>query len=278
MKKRRINRKKKKKSNNIYYWLTALIIIISLALLSKFMIKIYNDFLKDSNNNHNLLNSRKISEEKKINSILKEYQNCLFGIDISKHQGKINWDSIHSINSNYPITFVFVRATQGIYKKDNFFDSNWNNLKAKKFIKGAYHYYNPDQNSSEQAKNFIKAVHLEKGDLPPVLDIEELPKNQSIDLLKKGIMNWLRLVENEYKIKPIIYSNDAYFIHHIKDLDLENYPIWVANYNPIKYPLHTRWSFWQFSEKGIIPGITYNFVDLNVFNGDINKLNTLRVK
>jgi lysozyme len=38
-----------------------------------------------------------------------------------------------------------------------------------------------NENSLEQATLFIKTVSLKKGDLPPVLDIERLPKNQSVD-------------------------------------------------------------------------------------------------
>ncbi len=119
---------------------------------------------------------------------------------------------------------------------------------------------------------------MEKGDLPPVLDVEDLPRDQSLDLLKQGLLNWLQIVENNYKIKPIVYSNDAYFIHHIADMDLSDYPIWVANYNPRISPIYGGWSFWQFTEKGIIKGVTQNFVDINVFNGDLHDLQALTLK
>jgi lysozyme len=50
---------------------------------------------------------------------------------------------------------------------------------------GAYHYYRPNENSLEQAALFIKTVSWR--DLPPVLDIERLPENQSVDRLKIGL-------------------------------------------------------------------------------------------
>ena len=48
----------------------------------------------------------------------------------------------------------------------------------------------------------MKNVKLKKGDLPPVLDIEKLPKNQSLDSLKVGLKRWLLRVENCYGVKP----------------------------------------------------------------------------
>ncbi len=37
------------------------------------------------------------------------------------------------------------------------------------FIRGAYHYFVPGVPAKEQAEYFLKQVHLEGGDLPPVL-------------------------------------------------------------------------------------------------------------
>jgi lysozyme len=50
---------------------------------------------------------------------------------------------------------------------------NW--LGAKKNKLRAYHYYRPNENSLEQAELLLK-LFLNKGDLPPVLDIEKLPE------------------------------------------------------------------------------------------------------
>lgn len=277
---RKTMKKKKKNSNNIYkiyYWLTGIIIFISLIFFFRTTIIMYYYIIKEKFDKkeyvfNNLEKKRKKSEELKIQMTINRYRSYAFGIDISQHQGNINWDSLNLIKKDLPISFAFVRATRGIFYQDAFFNKNWKNLKQKNIIRGAYHYYDVNKSSTDQANNFINAVTLEKGDLPPVLDIEELPRKQSLTQLKKGILNWLEIVESKYKIKPIIYSNDAYFIHHIPDLDLSNYHIWVANYNPRDNPKHQQWSFWQFSEQGIIKGITQNFVDLNVFKGDINDL------
>ncbi|MDR1877689.1 MAG: glycoside hydrolase family 25 protein [Flavobacteriaceae bacterium] len=283
--KKRIKRKtgRNKISYKVYYWLTGIIVFISLIFFFRTTLAMYYYTIKEKFevNEHgysDLERSQKVSETQKIQAVLQKYRGNAFGLDISRHQGSIVWDSVEVIKDGFPISFVFVRATQGAFNRDAFFKKNWANLTKKNIIKGAYHYYDVNRNSTAQAKNFIATVTLQKGDLPPVLDVEELPKNQSLELLKKGILNWLQIVEDEYKIKPIIYSNDAYFIHHIPDLDLSDYLIWVANYNPRENPIHPKWSFWQFTEKGIVKGISQNFVDINVFNGNQDKLKELTIK
>jgi lysozyme len=42
----------------------------------------------------------------------------------------------------------------------------------------------PQRKLSRTGGAFIKTVSLNKGDLPPVLDIEKLPENQSVEQLK----------------------------------------------------------------------------------------------
>ena len=286
MARKRTRKQSAKRNTNtykIYYWITGIIIFISLLFFFRTTLTMYYYIIKERFEEReygyqDLEKMRKEAEVKKIQSVIQRYRGNAFGIDISQHQGNIIWDSLNLIKRDLPISFAFVRATRGAYVQDAFFKKNWKNLEKKNIIRGAYHYYDVNRNSTEQAKNFISTVTLEKGDLPPVLDVEDLPKNQSLDLLKKGLINWLQLIENEYKVKPIIYSNDAYFIHHIADLDLTGYPIWVANYNPRESPIHEKWTFWQFSEKGIIKGIVHNFCDLNVFNGSISELQELTLQ
>ena len=54
-------------------------------------------------------------------------------------------------------------------------------FKKKSFLRGAYHYFRPNENSTLQAQNFIKNVKLQPGDLPPILDIEKISNIQSSD-------------------------------------------------------------------------------------------------
>ena len=108
-------------------------------------------------------------------------------------------------------------------------------------------------------------MRLSKGDLPPILDIEKLPKTQSIDSLKVGLKRWLKKVEQHYKIKPIIYSGESYYNDFLRD-EFSEYPFWIANYNFWRKEMDADWMLWQFTEKAQVNGID-GLVDVNVYDG-----------
>lgn len=207
--------------------------------------------------------------------ILSKHKNKAIGIDVSEYQGNINWQKVKWIDEVYEINFVLIRATAGNDRVDAQFEKNWENAKNKKMIRGAYHYYRPNENSLEQANFFIKNVKLKKGDLPPVLDIEKLPKNQSLDSLKVGLKRWLLRVENYYGVKPIIYSGDKYFTTFLEK-QFSDYTFWIANYSVFDEKIDKSWQFWQFTENANVDGIKGN-VDLNIFNGTKTQLKYLTI-
>ena len=221
------------------------------------------------------------AEAKRISDIrnyqvLEKHKGKAIGIDLSEYQGQIDWDLVENIESKYPIEFVFVRATAGNDRADSRFEENWLGAKKRKMIRGAYHYYRPNENSLEQAKLFIKTVRLRKGDLPPVLDIEKLPKGQSLDSLKIGLRRWLKAVEAHYKVKPIIYTGEKYYDDFLKE-DFSDYLFWIANYNFYREKIEDDWLFWQFTEKASVIGINGN-VDVNIFNGDAEQLRFITIE
>ncbi|SHG99645.1 lysozyme [Flavobacterium fluvii] len=202
--------------------------------------------------------------------VLENHQGKAIGIDVSEFQGKIDWTLVETIEEDHPLEFVFIRATAGNDRVDGQFEDNWLGVKKRKMIRGAYHYYRPNENSLEQAQLFIKTVRLRKGDLPPVLDIEKLPKGQSLDSLKIGLRRWLKAVEAHYKVKPIIYTGEKYYDDFLKE-DFSDYLFWIANYNFYREKIEEDWLFWQFTEKASVSGIKGN-VDVNIYNGDVEQL------
>ena len=198
--------------------------------------------------------------------------NYINGADVSEYQGVINWKKLKIDKKDF--NFVFIRSTAGKNHRDRYFTYNWKQAKKNNIIRGAYHYYRPNENSKLQAENFIKNVKLSSGDLPPVLDIENTSSVQSISSLKKGILSWLKIVEDHYGVKPIIYSSASYYKSFLAQ-EFGRYELWVANYNIVKTPINwQKWLFWQYSDKERVLGIV-GPVDLNVFNGSKEDLKTL---
>ena len=271
------NKKKKASPIKKYFFLAFLVVLMASAFYFKDEIKIaYYKIRSTYISYQNQYTSK--TEQAKIDKIIKQNKDKLFGIDISHYQGLINWDEVVFMEDSIPIDFVMIRATAGHNKEDNYFSYNWREAKNKKIIRGAYHYYRPNENSTEQANNFINKVKLEKGDFPPVLDIEEEPVVQSIASLRNGIQNWLDLVEAHYGVKPIIYTGDSFYKDYLKGEGFEDYSIWIANYNrKIKHPKAKDWIIWQFSDQGNVKGIG-EFVDLNVLDGNDKMLKLLLIE
>ena len=219
--------------------------------------------------------------EKKVESFFETNTipvgNYLNGIDVSEYQGIINWKTVFKSESNDSIAFVFIRATAGKNHRDRFFTSNYREVKKANIRAGAYHYYRPNESSTDQAQFFIKNVKLSPGDLPPILDIEKTSDVQSVSKLKEGIKNWLTIIENHYGVQPILYTYSNFYNSYLKN-DFSNYTLWIANYNSVDNPLpSSNWQFWQYSEQGAIQGIK-GPVDLNVFKNDNINLESLLLK
>ena len=112
----------------------------------------------------------------------------------------------------------------------------------------------------------MSRVDLGKGDLPPVLDVEQ-SYGVPAEKLRKNVREFLETVEQYYGVVPIIYTNVDFYNHYLKG-EFDRYRLWVAHYLQKDRPRITReWIFWQHSEQGRVNGIL-NKVDFNVFNGD----------
>jgi lysozyme len=218
---------------------------------------------------------KRLSDVRNI-QILEKHEAKAIGIDVSEYQGPISWREVDSLEHQYGLHFVFIRASVGNDRVDKRFDENWLGAKDSKLIRGAYHYYRPNENSLEQAALFIKTVTLHKGDLPPVLDIEQLPKEQSLSQLKIGLKRWLVAIENHYQVKPIIYTGEKYYDDFLKD-EFGDYLFWIANYNLYREEIQDDWLFWQFTEKATVLGIQGN-VDVNIYNGDLQQLQFITIE
>lgn len=191
----------------------------------------------------------------------------IHGIDVSKYQQTISWDAVKEMKvKEIQLGFVFIKATEGIINTDPQFKRNWKKSKQAGMIRGAYHFFLATKDGREQAENFISAVDLEKGDLPPVVDIEQT-YGVNIALLKKELKEWLEVVEYYYGVKPIIYTNVDFYSRYLGK-EFNSYPLWAAHYYQYNTPrVERNWDFWQHSEQGRVNGILSK-VDFNVFNGD----------
>jgi lysozyme len=191
----------------------------------------------------------------------------IHGIDVSKYQSLIAWEEVKAMQvKDIRLDFAFIKATEGIGNTDPYFKRNWKKTKENGIIRGAYHFFIASKDGRLQAENFISKVELESGDLPPVLDVEQL-NGVSAEQLRKEVKKWLAIAENHYGVKPVIYTNVDFYNRNLGK-EFDDYPLWAAHYYQPREPRIGRgWTFWQHSDEGRVNGIVSK-VDFNVFQGD----------
>jgi lysozyme len=215
----------------------------------------------------------------------KEVGEYVYGLDVSKWQGSVDWEAV--AGAGY--TFVITRTNHGSYI-DEYFDANWSGIKAAGMIRGAYQYFEPALDVQEQAQTMIDMIGpLGPGDLPPVIDVEEADATVTPAEYAQAVGEWIQLVEEATGRKPIIYTGRYFWQGNVATDAFADYPLWHAQYpsSSCKPPNNppadvcgcpniadqwTDWAMWQFTSSGVVPGITVNTVDVNVWNGTYDEL------
>ncbi len=208
-----------------------------------------------------------------------------YGIDVSRHQKKINWHDVafyadskgnvsgkKSGSFRQPVLFALMKSTEGATIQDNTFKRNFKEAGECGIIRGAYHFLSVTSSVDKQVQNYIRHTPLRKGDFPPILDLEINRKVMARDHAKiiQMAKEWLKKIEKHYGVRPIIYTYDIYFRDYLKGHGFDKYDFWIARYNPAG-PSARHWEIWQFTDKGRGPGISTN-VDIDVFRGSYSDL------
>jgi len=201
----------------------------------------------------------------------------IHGIDVSRYQQTIAWEEVKAMRvKDIQLGFCFIKATEGIGNTDPQFRRNWRKSREHGIVRGAYHFFIGSKDGKLQAENFIDRVDLQPGDLPPVLDVEQLNGANAVQL-KKEVKEWFDVVEAYYKVKPILYTNIDFYKRNLGS-EFDDYPLWVAHYYEHKQPRIQRgWIFWQHNDQGNVNGIISR-VDFNVFSGDSLEFRSLLVR
>lgn len=197
----------------------------------------------------------------------------MFGIDVSQYNGDIDWAAVATqTKTKDPIRFAIIRSTVGV-DNDIRYQKNYREAKENGFIVGTYHYYRPNENSSLQFQNFKNTINLEKGDILPVVDIEVNSTVQSMKSLKIGLRNFVSLVEQEYGVKPIIYTKLSMWRDYLES-DFSDCKVWIAAYSTSRREddMVKNADIHQFTKEiRNIPGIPEKYVD----GDDVRAIETL---
>jgi lysozyme len=196
------------------------------------------------------------------------------GIDVSSHQGHVDWGAVQASG----VVFAFARATTGGATVDDQFAKNWSGMAGAGILRGAYHFYWATSDPRAQAASFARVVTLEPDDLPPVLDLEH-SADVTRPALLEGVGVFLRELERLVKRRPVVYTNLTYWNTWMQSPEpppwTDDYPLWISHWTQAARPTlpngWSAWRFWQFDNKGSVPGIRGD-VDRNRFNGTAGEL------
>ena len=193
------------------------------------------------------------------------------GIDISHHQGNIDWKAV-SRHKN--LKFVYIKATEGGTYLDPKYEHNIKKARRRGMKVGSYHFMRTTSSVWHQFINFMAHVDPKKQDLIPMIDVEEC-KNWTSEQLADSVNLLSQLIEKVYKQKPIIYTGQHFF-NQLLAKRLNKHPLWIARYSKTPPTVSAPYIIWQFTEKAQIPGIPTP-VDLNIFMQG-GKLKHLKLK
>ncbi len=186
------------------------------------------------------------------------------GIDVSHHQGKIDWAGI----PKEEVHFAYIKATEGGDFQDPRFLENWTNAKGAGIKVGAYHFFTFCRPVSDQINNFISTVPVEQGDLPPALDLEyegNCSKSSVKIQVPHDIDKFVEVLRIRYGKEPVLYTTYEFYEARLKPHAMLLNRVWIRSIfgAPERSP---DWIIWQFANRGRLPGIATP-VDLNVFRG-----------
>jgi GH25 family lysozyme M1 (1,4-beta-N-acetylmuramidase) len=203
------------------------------------------------------------------------------GIDVSHHQGSINWTSVR----NAGIQFAFIKATEGTGFLDSRFGTNYVNAYFAGVIRGAYHFALPDRSSGAFQANFLAsnggAWSADSRTLPAALDLEGNPYGPfCYGRSQASMRSWIQSFLDQYRARTgrhaVIYTTTSWWQTCTGNWSgpWQTSPLWIARWasSPGTLPAGAPfWSFWQYTSTGSVPGVAGN-VDRNDFNGDRSRL------
>jgi lysozyme len=205
-------------------------------------------------------------------------------IDVSHHQGLINWPVVAKTG----IKAAAIKATNGAFQTDNQFTRNAMGAVMNGLKFGAYHFLLSDQDPEAQADNLLSQISKVQDSLLPTVDVEwdvrkkgekdrwlNVPKESRIAMVGR----FVKRVKDSIGAYPIIYTATSFWNPMLgaskwKDVDFSLCPLWVAQYTKVLGKLPIGWTshaIWQFSGSGKLSGVS-TAVDLDQLNVPVESL------
>lgn len=191
------------------------------------------------------------------------------GIDVSAHQGKIDWKKVKDSGVEFAMIRVGFRSySDGSLHEDRFFKANLKGAE-ENHIKTGFYFFSQARNAEEameEAEFLMDRIGKKRLSMPIAYDMEEVTADDRIldmTMEEKTIAAdaFCSLIKRR-GYDPIIYGNPSWISNNLNLSLLTEYPLWLANYAE-KSEFPYRYTMWQYTDRGIVGGIK-GYVDLNI--------------
>ncbi|MBR3511945.1 MAG: hypothetical protein IKN74_03195 [Clostridia bacterium] len=211
-----------------------------------------------------------------------------YGVDVSKHNGTINWDALVNKGVTYAIIRVgWYSTSRNAFVLDECFERNYNEAKARNIKVGVYtfSYAQNYEEGRKEAEETVKALGNKSLDLPIFIDVEDnkWTRNVGVEPLTDASVAFCDYAREKGYLSGV-YASASWLNNKLNKDRLNNYVIWLASYtgdssngdhqifydfNSLpRYPSYSgRYSIWQYSSSGYLDGSTP--FDLNLMVGNI---------
>ena len=189
------------------------------------------------------------------------------GIDVSHHQGRIDWAQVKASGVEFAIIRVGYRGqTSGGIYEDAYFKTNMKGAIANGIKVGAYFYSTAinETEALEEAAWVVKKIAPYSITYPVVYDFEDFNSKRCANVggaeATKNANAFLNYIKSS-GYEPMMYANKSDITKRMSRSSF-NCKFWLAHYTS-KTDYTGNVNMWQYTSKGTVPGIS-GWVDMNI--------------
>ncbi len=205
------------------------------------------------------------------------------GIDVAAYQhpngAAVDWTQVAAAG----YAFAFVKATQGNYYVNPYFQADYRDSQNAGLFRAAYHFADPSVSDGASQADYMLNVNVYTADnrtFPPAVDMENVSfRPFCYGLSAPAMVSWIGSFSSEVQRRigrpATIYTRASWWNQCTGSTSaFGGSPLWVANYGAATPALPSgwnSWAFWQYTSGGAVPGIVGS-VDVSYFNSSGGQL------
>lgn len=200
-----------------------------------------------------------------------EHFSSRLGVDVSHHQGQIDWQKVKADGYDFAILRIGYRGygAEGALGLDREFERNVEEAVAAGLEVGVYFFAQAvdEQEALEEAEFVLQHLQGHTVTLPVVYDPESILDDEARtdnvtgeQFTKNTRVFCERIRQAGYQ--PMVYANMLWEAFELDLAQLSDYPLWYADYEPLPQTPY-QFAYWQYTNKGRVDGISGN-VDINL--------------